>query len=74
MRETKDRALVDQFFAKPTADLIWNDAKSSPGKLNRSKINLLYNEPDASIKKTWVLPAVIGGSKAIVYVTFENRG
>ena len=74
MRETKDRALVDQFFVKSTADLIWNDAKATPGKLNRSRINLLYNELDASVKKTWVLPAVIGGSKAIVYVTFENKG
>ncbi|AKD57541.1 hypothetical protein [Spirosoma radiotolerans] len=73
MREVKDRALVDQFFVKSTGDLIWNDAKATQGKINRSKINLLYNEPDASIKKTWVLPAVIGGSKAIVYVTFENK-
>ena len=73
LRETKDRALVDQFFVKSTADLIWNDAKATPGKINRSKINLLYNEPDASVKKTWVLPAVIGGPKAIVYVTFENK-
>ncbi|GAB3799278.1 hypothetical protein GCM10028819_22260 [Spirosoma humi] len=74
MRETKDRALIDQFFIKSTADLIWNDAKTTPGKVNRSKINLLYNEPDASIKKTWVLPAIIGGAKAIVYITFENKG
>lgn len=73
VRETKDRAVVDQFFTKSTADLIWSDAKAIPGKINRSKINLLYNEPDASVKKTWVLPAVIGGSKALVYVTFENK-
>lgn len=72
-RETKDRALIDQFFATSTADLIWKDVKKTSGKLNRSKINLLYNAPDASIKKTWVLPAVIGGSRAIVYVTFENN-
>lgn len=73
MRETKDRALVDQFFAKPTADLIWTDAQKKPGKVNRSKINLLYNLPDSDLKKTWVLPSVIGGTKAIVYVTFENK-
>ncbi len=73
MRESKDRALIDQFFAKPTADLLWNDAQKSPGKINRSKINLLFNAADAGIKKTWVLPAVVGGSRAIVYVTFENK-
>ncbi len=73
MRETKDRALIDQFFAKPVADLIWIDVKKSSSQINRSKTNLLFNAPDASIKKTWVLPAVIGGSRAIVYVTFENK-
>ncbi|GAB3026181.1 hypothetical protein [Spirosoma pulveris] len=73
MRETKDRTLIEQFFAKPTAELIWNDAKKSVGKLNRKKINGLYNAPDEAVKKTWVLPAVVGGTRAIVYVTFENK-
>ncbi|SFE63038.1 hypothetical protein [Spirosoma endophyticum] len=73
-QEKKDRTLVDQFFAKPTADLIWSDALKSAGKVNRSKINLLFNAPDAAVKKTWVLPAIVGGSRAIVYVTFENKG
>lgn len=73
MRETKDRTLIEQFFAKPTAELIWKDAQRVPGKLNRKKINGLYNAPDDVIKKTWVLPAVVGGTKAIVYVTFENK-
>ncbi|SOD89527.1 hypothetical protein [Spirosoma fluviale] len=73
MRETKDRALIEQFFAKSTAELIWNDAQKSTGKLNRKKINGLYNVPDEAIKKTWVLPAVVGGTRAIVYVTFENK-
>ena len=70
---TKDRTLIDQFFAKPTADLIWDDAQQPAGKVNRSKTNLLFNAPDASIKKTWVLPALIGGTRAVVYVTFENK-
>ena len=69
-REKKDRSLIDQYFAKPTADLIWNDTQKPAGKVNRAKINLLFNAPDAAIKKTWVLPAAIGGSKAVVYVTF----
>lgn len=72
-REKKDRTLIDQYFAKPTADLIWNDAQKSTGKVNRTKTNLLFNAPDAAIKKTWVLPASIGGSRAVVYVTFLNN-
>lgn len=72
-REKKDRTLIDQYFAKPTADLIWNDAQKPSSKINRAKTNLLFNAPDAAVKKTWVLPAVVGGTRAIVYVTFENK-
>lgn len=72
-REKKDRALVDQFFAKPTADLVWNDAQKSVRKINPTKTNLLFNAPDAAIKKTWVLPGIVAGTRAIVYVTFENK-
>ena len=72
-REKENRALIDEFFAKPTADLIWNDAQKSSGKVNRIKTNLLYNAPNANIKKMWVEPAAIGGTRAIVYVTFLNK-
>ena len=70
--ETKDRALIDQFFVKSTADLIWRDASTSPGKLKRAKTNPLFNAPNETIKKMWVLPAVVAGSRAVVYVTFER--
>ncbi len=73
LREKKNRALIDEFFAGSTADIIWNDAQKSSGKVNRTKTNLLYNAPDANIKKMWVEPAAIGGTRAIVYVTFQNK-
>ncbi|GAB3892087.1 hypothetical protein GCM10028825_31460 [Spirosoma agri] len=73
-QETKDRTLIDQFFAKPTADLIWSDAQKAPVKVDRTKINLLYNAPNTAIKKMWVEPAAVGGTRAIVYVTFQNNG
>ncbi|MBD2700971.1 hypothetical protein IC229_10000 [Spirosoma sp. BT702] len=73
LRETKDRGLIEQFFTKTTTDIIWADAQKKPGKINRATVNLLYNAPDASIKKMWVEPAAIGGTKAIVYVTFEKN-
>lgn len=72
-REKGNRALIDEFFTKSTADAIWNDAQKSSGKVNRSKTNLLYNAPDADIKKMWVESAAIGGTRAIVYVTFLNK-
>ena len=71
--ERKNRALIDQFFSKPTADLIWRDASGSPEKLKRSKANPLFNAPNETIKKAWVLPAVVAGSRAVVYVTFERN-
>lgn len=71
--ERKNRALIDQFFAKPTADLIWRDASTLPGKLKRLKANPLFNAPNEIVKKTWVLPAVVAGSRAVVYVTFERN-
>jgi hypothetical protein len=72
-RERENRALIDEFFTRYTADLIWNDAQRGSGKVNRTKINLLYNAPDVNIKKMWVEPAAIGGTQAIVYVTFQNK-
>ncbi|GAB3693045.1 hypothetical protein GCM10027592_12520 [Spirosoma flavus] len=74
LRETKNRSLIEQFFTKSTTNIIWSDAQKKPGKVNRSTINLLYNAPDMAIKKMWVEPAAIGGTRAIVYVTFEKNG
>ena len=70
--ETKNRASIDQFFMKSTADLIWRDASTLPGKLKRKQMNPLFNAPNEAIKKMWVLPATVAGSRAVVYVTFEK--
>lgn len=69
----KNRALIDQFFAQPTADLIWDDAQKSVGKMKQAGRNPLFNAPDKVIRKTWVEAAAIGGSRAVVYVTFNNN-
>ena len=71
-RETKTGVLIDQFFAKPLADKIWKKV-SQPG-YKVPKVNPLFNAPDASITKTWVEPAAVGGSRAVVYVTFQQAG
>lgn len=69
----KDRALIDQFFAKPLADRIWARAQPSTGKPKPAAINPLFNAPDQGIHKAWVMPAAVAGSRAVVYVTFENK-
>lgn len=73
-RETENRALIDEFFVKSTADLIWNNDRRVRGTWKRTALNPLFNAPDSAIKKMWVEPAAIGGTRAIVYVTFENNG
>jgi len=66
-RTITDRTLVEQFFTKSTAALIW---VSKPA----IKKELLFKAPDADIKKTWVEPAAVSGNRAIVYTTFEEKG
>lgn len=73
-RETKNRALIDEFFAKPMANLIWKDPRMIHGTWKRTAINPLFNASDSDIKKMWVQPGAIGGTRSIVYVTFENKG
>lgn len=67
----KDPALVEQFFEKSLAGQI--TAALSSGKLKATTVNPLFNAPDKAIKKAWVDPAAVGGTRAIVYVTFENN-
>jgi hypothetical protein len=68
----KTRALIDQFFAPALADKIWQNVSKAGDK--RPKVNPLFNAPDADITKMWVDPAAVGGSRAIVYVTYLLAG
>lgn len=63
----KNRALIDQFFAKALADRIWK-----AGPVKPTGTNPLFNAPDKAIHKTWVEPAAVAGTRAVVYVTFLN--
>ena len=73
-RDAQTRASVDEFFGKSMADRIWNDPRREKGTWKRTAVNPLYNVPDANVKKTWVLPALISGDKAVVFVTYETAG
>ena len=73
-RETGNRALIDQFFSKQLADRIWNDQRMKNGTWKRSAVNPLFGVPDNEVKKKWVLPALISGDKAVVFVTYQKEG
>ena len=70
--QTKNRALLDTYFTKKLADLLWKDALSSQNEVGALEGDPLYNAQDMAIKKLVIHPAKIQGSKASVEATFEN--
>lgn len=73
--QSKNRALVDKYFTKATADLIWKDAT----RKNQNEVGVLdgdplYNAQDTDIKNFKVGAADVKGDKATVTVTFDNFG
>ena len=72
--QTRSRALVDKYFEKSLADLIWKDARTSKGEVGVIDGDPLYDAQDMEIKKFAIGKATIEGSNAKVAVTFENFG
>ena len=72
--QTKNRALVDKYFTKPLADLIWKDANESSGEVGAIDGDPLYNAQDIEIKNFAIGKAEVKGSNANVPVTFTNFG
>jgi hypothetical protein len=72
--QTKSRALVDKYFTKSTADLIWKDATSSKGEVGALDGDPLYAAQDLEIKNFAVGRADVKGDNATVPVTFTNFG
>lgn len=74
--QTDDRSLLDKYFTKELADLIWNDAKTSAANNEVGVIDgdPLYNAQDMEIKGLKIGAAETGGDSATVPVTFTNYG
>ena len=73
--QTRSRALVDKYFAKPLAELIWKDARTSKGEVGVIDGDPLYDAQDMEIKKFAIGKSVSeSATKAKVPVTFENLG
>jgi hypothetical protein len=70
--QTTDRALVDRFFTKQLADLIWKDAVASSGEIGALDADPLYDAQDIEIKNFKIGAAEVKGDKATVPVTFSN--
>ena len=72
--QTKDRTLVDKYFTRALADLMWKDATTSAGEVGAIDGDPLYDAQDMEIKNFAIGDAVIKGETATVPVTFENFG
>lgn len=72
--QDKNRALVDKYFTRDTADLIWKDSTNTSGEVGALNADPLYDAQDTDIKQFAVGKASIAGEKATVVVTFTNFG
>src|SRR6185436_4153197 len=74
--QTRSRALVNKYFAKSLADLIWKDATTKKEEVGALDGDPLYDAQDMEIKKFAVGKASSLSSPDIVEVpvTFENFG
>ncbi len=72
--QTTNRALLDKYFDKKLADLIWKDAVTSKGEVGALDGDPLYNAQDTDIKKFSIHAPKYMDGKAEVAVSFENFG
>jgi len=70
--QDKDRALVDHYFTKELADLMWKDIKASKGEVGAIDFDPLYNAQDTEIKNFVIGKATVDGGKATVVASFVN--
>jgi hypothetical protein len=75
--QTKNRALVDKYFTKNFADLIWKDALTANGEVGAIDFDPLYNAQDTRITGFKIGKPMYGEGNldgADVPVTFRNMG
>ncbi len=79
--QTKDRALVDKYFRKDLADLIWKDAVAAKGEVGAIDFDPLYGSQDPQISNFIIMETGWGGDskfggddQAVVQVTFKDSG
>jgi len=75
--QTKKRTLVDKYFTKNLADLIWKDIVEADGEVGRLGFDPLYNAQDTKITLFKIGKPTYGEGNlkvADVLVTFKNMG
>ncbi|HEV2915270.1 MAG TPA: hypothetical protein VGX92_18470 [Pyrinomonadaceae bacterium] len=79
--QTKSRAVVDKYFTKSLADLIWKDAVAANGEVGAIDFDPLYGSQDPQITDFTIMDTGWGGDskfgpadEAVVQVTFKDNG
>src|SRR3954454_12857087 len=72
--QTRSRALVNKYFEKDLAQLIWSDAVKSKGEVGVLDGDPLYDAQDMEIKHFVINKAHHESSGDLVDATFENFG
>lgn len=72
--QRRSRALLDKYFTRQLADLLWRDARSSGDEVGALDGDPLFNAQDMEITKFAIQQAVILSGAANVTVSFENFG
>jgi hypothetical protein len=72
--QTSSRALLDKYFEKGLADMIWKDAVKSKGEVGAIDGDPLYDAQDMEIKNFAIGKPTYADGNAKVSVTFENLG
>jgi hypothetical protein len=79
--QTKNRAVVDRYFRKDLADLIWKDAVAANGEVGAIDFDPLYGSQDPQITDFTIMDTGWGGDskfgppdEAVVQVTFKDSG
>jgi hypothetical protein len=72
--QTRSRALLDKYFTKELADLLWQDARSSGGEVGALDGDPLFNAQDMEIKNFSIMEGRVSAGETSVTVTFENFG
>ena len=70
--QAENRALVDKYFDKNLADLIWEEAKQPRDGVGALEADPLHDAQDSDIKKFVVGKPKITGDLAQVVVSFQN--
>lgn len=72
--QTRSRTLLDKYFQKELADLLWQDAHTSGDEVGALDGDPLFNAQDMEIKNFSIRDGFVTADLASVPVSFENFG